>query len=155
MVDLGSLLKRVLRYGLVGILNGVVSLSLIGVLDIGLHIRPEIANTAGYAAGVTLSFALARSFVFQNTDGIRTTGPRYILVIIIGFLLNQLVLHGMLSLLGSGAMQHVVAQLGGITTYTVFTFMACNLWVFPSPEAVNHAARLDVAETVGGAAESD
>jgi putative flippase GtrA len=127
---LEAFLRRALRYGLVGVLNGIVSLSLIGVLDLGLHVRPGIANAAGYAAGVLLSFTLARTFVFRSRGRMTTTGPRYLIVAAVGFVLNQFMLHMMLSLLGPGAIQHAAAQLSGIVTYTVFVFMACQVWVF-------------------------
>jgi len=130
MAELGPFLKRAARYGLVGVLNGIVSLSLIGVLDLGLHVRPDLANAAGYAAGVLLSFVLARSFVFRSDGRVTTTGPRYLLAVVTGFALNQLVLWVALRLLGPGVVQHAVAQLSGIVTYTAFVFLACQVWVF-------------------------
>ena len=134
MADLLPFLGRAARYGLVGVLNGIVSITLIVVLDLGLHVRPEFANAAGYAAGVALSFALSRTFVFRNKEHVATTGPRYLLVIAMGFVLNQLMLHAALRALGAGGLQHTAAQLSGIVTYTLFVFIACQLWVFrPRP----------------------
>lgn len=132
MTEILPFLGRALRYGLAGVLNGIVSLSLIALLDLGLHVRPELANAAGYAAGVTLGFILARGFVFQNGERVATTGPRYVLIIAVAFLLNQLVLRAALYLLGHGTLQHAAAQLSGITTYTVLTFLGCHVWVFRS-----------------------
>ena len=126
------MLLRVLRYGLVGILNGVVSLSLIAFLDLGMHVRPDLANALGYAAGITISFTLARTFVFRSTGRVTSTGPRYLAAVATGFVLNQLVLHLVLRWLGAGALQHTAAQLSGIATYTVFVFLACQAWVFRS-----------------------
>lgn len=121
---------RAVRYGLVGVLNGIVSLTVIAALDLGLHLRPELANAVGYAAGVAVGFTLARTFVFRDKNGVRTTGPRYVLVIATAFLLNQLVLHFALRALGSGALNHMLAQLSGMVAYTGFSFLTCNLWVF-------------------------
>jgi putative flippase GtrA len=123
-------LKRAARYGLVGALNGVVSLSLIGLLDLGLHVQPGIANAAGYAVGVVLSFTLARTFVFHSDGRVAKTGPRYLAVAAAGFVMNQIMLRLMLGVLGPGAWQHTAAQLSGILTYTVFVFLACQVWVF-------------------------
>jgi putative flippase GtrA len=130
MADRLALLGRAVRYGLVGVLNGVVSLSLIGVLDLGLHVRPELANAAGYAVSVLLSFTLARSFVFRDKARVGRTGPRYLVAVATGFVLNQLALRAMLHLLGPGQWRHAVAQLTGVAMYTGFVFVACQLWVF-------------------------
>lgn len=128
-------LGRVVRYGLAGVLNGVVSLSLIAFLDLGLRLPPELANAAGYGVGVVMSFALARSFVFRTDAGVGRTGPRYLLAVAAGFAMNQLALQAMLRVLGPGQVQHAIAQLTGITTYTGFVFLACQLWVFRAREA--------------------
>lgn len=124
------MLMRVARYGLVGVLNGIVSLSLIAVLDLGLHVRPEIANALGYAVGVVFSFTLTRTFVFRSDAGVTRTGARYLAAVASGFALNQIVLHLALRSLGPGVWQHTAAQLCGIVTYTAFVFLACQLWVF-------------------------
>jgi putative flippase GtrA len=123
-------LQRAARYGLVGVLNGVVSLSLIGVLDLGLHVQPGIANAAGYAVGVVLSFTLARTFVFRSDGRVGKTGPRYLAVAAAGFVMNQIMLRLMLGVVGPGVWRHTAAQLSGIATYTVFVFLACQVWVF-------------------------
>jgi putative flippase GtrA len=131
-----SFLGRAARYGLAGALNGAVSLSLIALLDLGLRLRPELANAAGYGAGVLMSFALTRSFVFRNNAHVGRTGPRYLLIVATGFALNQLALQAMLRFLGPGQVQHALAQLTGIATYSGFVFLACQLWVFRAREDV-------------------
>ncbi len=130
MGDPNGYLARIVRFGLVGLLNGAVSFTVIGVLDLGLHVAPELANAVGYIVGVLTSFTLSKSFVFRSTERPSATGPRYGLVILIAFLLNQAVLHLALMALGMGTIQHALAQLCGMSTYTVFSFFACQLWVF-------------------------
>jgi putative flippase GtrA len=132
MTDRLALLGRAVRYGLVGLLNSAVGFAVIAALDIGLGVRPEIANAGGYAVGVMVSFALTKVFVFGNRDRVATTGPRYALVILVAFVLNQIALRLALSFLGSGALQHALAQAAGMIVYTGFAFAGCQAWVFSS-----------------------
>jgi putative flippase GtrA len=126
-------LARIARFGLAGLLNGAASFTVIGILDLGLHVAPELANAAGYMIGVLISYTLSKSFVFRSTERPAATGPRYALVVLAAFLLNQAVLRLALMVLGTGATQHAIAQLCGMSTYTVFSFLACQLWVFRRP----------------------
>lgn len=132
MADLKSHFARAARFGVVGVLNGVLGLGVIYGLDLGLHVAPELANAAGYAVGVTVSFSLSKTFVFRSKERVGATGPRYLIVILAAFLLNQAVLQIALALLGKGPLQHIVAQLSGMSAYTAFSFLACQLWVFKS-----------------------
>jgi putative flippase GtrA len=133
MADLGAFAGRALRYGLVGLLNSALGFAIIAGLDIGLHLRPEIANAVGYGIGMLVGFALTKVFVFRNQDRAWSVGPRYGLVILAAFALNQLALRLALLALGSGALQHALAQLTGMVVYTGFAFIGCQLWVFASP----------------------
>ena len=132
MPDRLALLGRAVRYGLVGLLNSALGFAIIAALDIGLHVRPDIANAVGYAVGVLVSFALTKVFVFRSQDRVATTGPRYVVVILAAFALNQIALRLALSALGNGALQHALAQAAGMIVYTGFAFVGCQLWVFPS-----------------------
>jgi putative flippase GtrA len=142
MVEMHPFLQRALRYGLVGVLNGIVCLTLVEILDLRLQVRPDIANALGYALGILLNFSLARTFVFRSESRATRTGPRYLAVVAAGFAMNQIVLHLMLRLLGTGALPHAVAQLSGIATYTVFVFLACQVWVFRTGQGLGSDADL-------------
>jgi putative flippase GtrA len=123
-------LALVARYGLVGVVNTLCSLAVITALDLGLHAPPALANAAGYAVGVAISYALNRRFVFASRARARSTGPRYMVAVGGGFLLNQWVLYLALKALGAGAVQHELAQIAAMAVYTVSVFLACRYWVF-------------------------
>jgi putative flippase GtrA len=118
------------RYGLVGVVNTLSSLAVITALDIGLRAPPALANAAGYGVGVAISYVLNRRFVFASRDRAGSTGPRYLLAVGGGFLLNQWVLYLALRVLGAGAVQHLLAQVAAMAVYTVSVFLACRYWVF-------------------------
>ncbi len=129
----------VARYGLAGVINTLVSLAVITALDLGLHAPPALANAAGYAVGIVVSYALNRRFVFRSQTPTRASGPRFVVVTAAGFLLNQAVLHLALRALGPGPWSHEAAQIIAMASYTVSVFVACRLWVFPRGPAVGPA----------------
>jgi putative flippase GtrA len=128
--DLGSTIALLARFGLVGLINTAVGLSIIAALDLGLRVPPALANAAGYLVGICVSFVLSRRFVFRSRAAFRSSGPRYLIVVISGFGLNQLVLRLAGQALGGGEWERLAAQLAGMTTYTVFVFVASRWWVF-------------------------
>ena len=85
---------------------------------------------AGVVVCSPLAYVLTRGFVFRHKAKARDTGPRYLIVVACAFCLNQTVLHLAGRQLGPGAVPHLAAQLAGMGTYTVTTFLACRLWVF-------------------------
>ena len=93
-------LARFLRFGLAGVANTLVGLGIIAVLDLGLHVKPAIANAAGYAVGIALSFVLSRQFVFRSRQPARTAAPRFVVSAVIAFAVNQAVLAVASHLLG-------------------------------------------------------
>jgi putative flippase GtrA len=130
MRDRKALLIRAGRYGLAGMVNTGLGLAVIYALDLGLHVAPALANAIGYAVGVLASFALSKLFVFKSAEPVSATGPRYIAVVLTAFLINQAVLRLTLAVWPPGDLQHAAAQLAGMAAYTIFSFLACQAWVF-------------------------
>jgi putative flippase GtrA len=128
--SLKPMLGLIARFGLVGLANTVLGFGVIAGLDVGLHVAPALANAAGYGVGVLSGFLLNRSFVFRSQGGYRSTGAKYFLMVILAFALNQAVLFAAGRVLGPGSWQHLLAQLCGMGTYTVVTFILCKVWVF-------------------------
>mgnify|MGYP001548577814 CR=1 FL=1 len=125
-----ALIGQASRFGVTGLINTAVGYAVIVGLDVGLHVRPALANVAGYAVGIPLGFALNRRFVFRQGGAISATGWRYIAVIAPALALNQLVLREAGAALGEGVAAHAMAQLASIVAYTAVSFPALRLWVF-------------------------
>ena len=124
------------RFSLVGVVNSAIGFTVIAVLDLGLHLRPPLANALGYLVGVSISFFLTRGFVFRSRDGVAGRAWRYGLAIAVAFVLNQLVLLGAGYVLGAGSFAHLAAQLIGVVFYTITNFLLCRYWVFRVNEAI-------------------
>ena len=121
------------RFASVGLLNTLISLTVIMGLDRGLGANPQIANAAGYAVGIASGFLLSRKFVFRSAAGSRATAPKYLFTVLAGFCLNQLVLAEARRVLGAGTLEHLLAQLCAMASYTVSVFLVCRYWVFRAP----------------------
>ena len=121
------------RFGAVGLLNTLLSLSVMMGLEAALGTTPALANAAGYAVGLTSGFLLSRRFVFRSAAASRTTAPRYLLTVLGGFCLNQAVLAEAGARLGAGGWAHLAAQLFAMASYTVSVFLVCRFWVFRAP----------------------
>lgn len=123
-------IAQVARFGLAGLANTVVGLLVIATLDLGLGLDPHVANAAGYAVGLALSFQLNRSFVFRRKGPLLATGRRFLVAAGCAFALNQIVLSAVARGLGTGDLARLVAQAAGVGAYTVALFVISRLWVF-------------------------
>jgi putative flippase GtrA len=125
-----ALLKLLSRYGLAGLLNTAVGFLVTATLDVGLHISPQIANAAGYVVGIPLSFFLNRIFVFRRGDGVSRSGPKYLILVLMAFVANQITLSACVALLSKSAPAHLGAQILSMSVYTISVFVGCRYWVF-------------------------
>jgi len=123
-------LARFFRFGLAGVANTLVGLGIIAALDIGLHVRPAIANAVGYAVGIALSFILSRQFVFRSRRPARMAAPRFLISAAISFVLNQAALAIAGHLLGGDPALRLAAQICGMCVYTLTLFVLGRFWIF-------------------------
>ena len=123
-------LARFIRFGLAGAANTLVGLGIIAALDLGLHVRPAIANAVGYAIGIALSFVLSRQFVFRSRQPAKTTAPRFLISAAIAFAVNQAVLAAAGHLLGGDPALRFAAQVCAMCSYTLTLFLLGRFWIF-------------------------
>ncbi|HTI67770.1 MAG TPA: GtrA family protein [Caulobacteraceae bacterium] len=130
------MLALLARFGLAGLVNTGIGLSVIAALDLGLHVDPHIANAVGYATGLATGYVLNRRFVFRSGDPFGWTGLKYLVVVGVAFAVNQGVLALVGPAFGPQPMGRLAAQIAAMASYTLLTFVLCRLWVFkPSPLA--------------------
>jgi putative flippase GtrA len=135
VADAKAIAALVARFGLAGLASTAVGFAVIAVLDAGLHVAPTLANLAGYLVGVPLGFVLNRRLVFRHEGPAAAAGAKYLVAVFGAFCLNQLVLRLAGGSLGPGAAPHLAAQLAGMATYTITTFLAARYWVFRGSDA--------------------
>ena len=134
-------LVSALRYGVAGVANTLIGLTIILALDVGLHVDPHIANAVGYAVGVCVSFALSKLFVFKARRAARSAPLRYGAAVAAAFALNQGVLTLARMVLPNGSLFDVAAQGAAVASYTAALFLLSHFWVFAhQPTADRDAA---------------
>lgn len=131
-------LLSALRYGLAGVINTLVGFSIIITLDVGLGLDPHLANAAGYAVGICVSFVLSKLFVFKDRQTKGRTPIRYLVAVAVAFAVNQGVLTVARLLVPHGTFFDVAAQGAAVVSYTGTLFLLSHFWVFahhpPDPD---------------------
>lgn len=61
-------LWQLIRFGIVGVINTLITLAVIYVLQELLHVKYTVANLAGYIAGVINSFFWSKLWVFKKLN---------------------------------------------------------------------------------------
>jgi len=120
-------LIQAVRFGMVGVINTLAALSIIYLLMFWLFVDPVPANAVGYAVGVAISFSLNRKWTFGDTDDLKRTLPRYILVLIVAYIANLCVLIFCLTALNTNS---YLSQPIGMAVYTVVNFLGSRYYTF-------------------------
>lgn len=121
------MLSRLLRFGLTGLANSAVGWAVIfGGLWAGLS--GLVANAAGYAVGLVLSFTLNRRFVFGVTGAVSAREvAKFLAAFAVAYGVNVAVLLAAQSVLGAN---DPLAQLPAIGAYIVIFFLLSQFFVF-------------------------
>lgn len=115
------------RYLVVGLLNTLVGLLVIVALQALLGVSPYVANACGYATGIVVGFLANRSWTFRHSGPVALSAALYAAMFTVCYSLNLAVLWLALNVLGWPA---ALAQLAGMSTYTVSFFVGCKMVVF-------------------------
>ncbi|OHD73867.1 MAG: hypothetical protein A2177_14350 [Spirochaetes bacterium RBG_13_68_11] len=76
-----AILAEMVRYGLVGLVNTAVGLSVIYVAMQVLHWHYAVANVVGYCLGLAISFFLNKRFTFRSSRAITPREPLLFLLV--------------------------------------------------------------------------
>ena len=119
---------RLLRFGIVGGLAALVHLSVVMMLVEGVRLSPLRANVAGFALAFLVSYGGQRHFTFHDGGSPhRQALPRFLLVTIAGWLLNQ----GLFALLLACTPLPYALALGLVLALVAsLTFLLGKYWVF-------------------------
>jgi putative flippase GtrA len=118
------------RFIAAGLVNTTVGIGVILALDVGLGLRPAIANAVGYAIGICIAWVMHRRFVFRTTETGWKVKARYLATVTLAFALNQVVLAGVGHVTGGAPEARIVAQVLAVVTYSAVQFILMRTWVF-------------------------
>jgi putative flippase GtrA len=117
---------QVVRFLSSGVANTLAGFAVIFLL-MALGARPVVANVAGYAVGLALSFMLSRRFVFSGTGSLHGEAGRFLVAFAIAFAANLATLQILIDRLNTDP---VVAQILSAGTYTIAMFLLSRWFVF-------------------------
>lgn len=118
--------KQAVRYGVVGTLNTVVSLTVI-YLFMALGVGDVTANAVGYLLGLSLSYVLNSQWTFGYRGAHAGAVPRFLLVLAAAYAAN---LAALLLARDWGGVDSHLAQLFGVAAYVGIGFVGSWLYVF-------------------------
>lgn len=121
-----SLFDHAWRYGVVGVINTIVGLSVIMALHIVVGLGVIVSNIAGYALGWALSFILNRSWTFAHDGPAARAALAWVVLVLFAFGANLLILAG-LQVLG---FVYGIAQIAGSAAYSVIVFIGARYVIF-------------------------
>jgi putative flippase GtrA len=117
---------RPVRFALVGVANTLLGLLVIYAAK-WLGGLPDLpANLLGYIVGLTVSYCLNARWTFAFRGHHAVAAPRFVLVIVVGYLANIATVYALLGL----AINSYIAQAAGIIPYTVISYLGAALFAF-------------------------
>ncbi|WDI30423.1 GtrA family protein [Hyphococcus flavus] len=122
-----SMFRQLVRYCLVGVINTFVGLSIIYVAMGVFLLAPALSNMIGFAVGILVSYTLNRRWTFSSNAPLSRSMTIFGLVCLTGYILN---LSAVLTAIHIGGVNPYLAQLFGISVYTVSVFLGSRQLAF-------------------------
>ena len=120
-------MRQLIRYGLVG--AGVNLILYLGYLLLNhLGLEPKKSMTLIYVIGVVIGFYGHRRLTFAHHEDTRKSMVRYIISHLLGYMINFLLLLGLVDYFG---WPHELIQGAAIFVVAAFLFVIFKYWVFP------------------------
>lgn len=121
------ILQQLGRFGLVGLVNTAIGLTVIYGLMFFCKWPSLLANFVGFAVGVGIGFFLNGRWSFSYQNLAAHNFYRYAFVVIISYLLNFSIVYTAEAYLAVNA---YFAQIIGMAVYSLLFFFGCRIYVF-------------------------
>jgi putative flippase GtrA len=118
------------RFVMVGVLNTLLGYAVIFSCMYLAGLSAVASNMAGYLVGLTISYALNRSFTFKSTSTSKLEVARFLFVFAAAYLANLGVL---VMLIRYAGVHEGVAQVLAGAVYVVTSFLMNKYYVFRGP----------------------
>ena len=124
-----SILIQLLKFGIVGVANTLLTALTIWLLLKVLHYTDYLSNIIGYCIGLINSFIWNRKWTFENNRSVKETVFKFIVTFAISYLLQ---LGNLYLLLNHTNIDPYVCQLLSIIVYTIINFLLNKYYTFKS-----------------------
>ncbi len=125
--DLGGMIRKVFRYGVVRLFGIFVYFSILALLIEIMKQDPVISSAVSFVLSVVILYVLSHSFVFQSSRHHSSAVPRFLVVSFIAFCLNTSVMHLTVNVLG---WWYVWGQLSAVFVVPPTNFLLNMYWSF-------------------------
>lgn len=122
----GSEMEKFIKFGLVGVLNTVITIIVFNILRF-IGIDMVVANTMGYICGMANSYLWNNRWVFKSNSKDVGTVIKFIVVNVITMVINNCILILLVQKIG---INEVIAQGSALILTTVINFMGSKVWIF-------------------------
>lgn len=122
--------KKLLRYGIVGVVNTVVSMVIILTLHKGLGLGLVLSNAIGYTIGLVQSFFLNRRWTFEHTGAALRAIVIYGIVVLVSFVASMIMIIVLIAL----GIDYFIGQSAGVVTYSTIAFLGLRNLAFRTPD---------------------
>ena len=115
------------RFGVVGVAATAVHMSIAWLLIVGAEVRPMGANLVAFLCAFSVSFSGQYFWTFGARGDRRRAIRRFFLVSALAFLLNNVVLAGLLK---AGTLAPIWAVIFAACVIPAITYTSSRLWAF-------------------------
>lgn len=119
--------KQFLKFGLVGLVNTLVTLFVIWVLIHWFHSNDYVANIFGYLAGLLNSFILNKIWTFQTSGNVKSSLVKFLIIFVISYFIQLGVLY---LLLHFTKLHTYLMQVVSMISYTLVNFFLNKKYTF-------------------------
>lgn len=124
-------LSQFIKFGIVGILNGIVGFGSMLLLFNVFLVNYLLSNIIGYCLGLINSFVLNKTFTFQSRKSIKKELPHFVIIFIISYSANLIAL---IILVNEFYFNTNVAYIFGMMIYSITNFMGNKYLTFAIKE---------------------
>lgn len=118
-------LQQIIKYGLIGIINTIITLLLIIALTYA-GVNPFLANVIGFSAGLLNSFYMNKNYTFYKNSS-KGSLINFLIAFVPSYILNILILYLTKDL---AEYNIIVPQLLAMLSYNILFFALMKTWVF-------------------------
>lgn len=124
---LPPLIKQFFKFGVVGVVNTLITIALIWAMLHWLKVDVYKANIVGYVAGLINSFIWNRKWTFRSKESVKSSLTKFLLIFVISYFTQLGVLY---LLLHVTSLNDFVSQLVSMIIYVIMNFFLNKNYAF-------------------------
>ncbi|ACL74736.1 GtrA family protein [Ruminiclostridium cellulolyticum] len=124
----GNIMRQMVKYGLVGVINTIITMIVLFVLQNAFGVSYKLANGAGYVCGFINSFILNKFWTFKGNQ--KSTLSQFIRFSLVFAVCYAMQLGFVVLLVEKMHIEKNISQLIGMVFYTLISFLLNKVFTF-------------------------